>query len=60
MPDRTAQIATLRKRIDGADYRVDAASVAESILRRPVARLLILPDLTARARSRAGAGPARR
>ena len=40
------RVKNLRERIDRAEYHVDADKVAEAILGRPVARLLILPVAT--------------
>ena len=40
---RTARITTLRERIDRAQYHVDVDRVAEAILGRPTARMLIVP-----------------
>ena len=43
---RAMRVKNLRERIDRAEYHVDADKVAEAILGRPVARLLILPVAT--------------
>lgn len=44
MPDqRTRRITTLRERIVRSEYRVDVDKVAEAILGRPTARMLIVP-----------------
>ena len=40
---RPLRITNLRERIDRAQYRVDVDRVAESILGRPAARLLVIP-----------------
>jgi hypothetical protein len=45
MPDqRSLRITTLRERIERSEYRVDVDKVAEAILGRPTARMLILPS----------------
>jgi len=41
---RTLRISTLRERIDRAQYHVDVDKVAEAILGRPTARMLIVPE----------------
>ena len=44
MPDqRTRRITTLRERIVRCEYRVDVDKVAEAILGRTTARMLIVP-----------------
>lgn len=40
---RALRITTLRERIDRAQYHVDVDAVAEAILGRPIARMLIIP-----------------
>ena len=43
---RTVRIMNLRERIDRAQYHVDVDKVAEAILGRPMAHLLIIPGKT--------------
>jgi hypothetical protein len=44
MPEQRAlRITSLRERIERAEYHVDADKVAEAILSRPTAHLLIIP-----------------
>lgn len=43
---RTLRIKSLRERIDSAQYHVDVDKVAEAILGRPMAHLLIIPGET--------------
>ncbi len=43
---RAMRINSLKERIDRAQYRVDADKVAEAILGRPMARVLIVPVAT--------------
>jgi Anti-sigma-28 factor, FlgM len=40
---RAMRITSLRTRIDRAEYHVDVDKVAEAILGRPTARMLIIP-----------------
>ena len=40
---RTLRITSLRQRVEREEYRVDVDEVAEAILGRPTARMLILP-----------------
>ena len=40
---RTLRITSLRQRVEREEYRVDVDQVAEAILGRPTARMLILP-----------------
>ena len=44
---RTLRITSLRQRVEREEYRVDVDKVAEAILGRPTARMLILPTGTA-------------
>jgi anti-sigma-28 factor FlgM len=43
---RALRIMSLRERIDRDQYHVDVDKVAEAILGRPIARMLILPGET--------------
>jgi hypothetical protein len=43
---RALRITSLRERIDRAQYHVDVDKVAEAVLGRPTARLLIIPGGT--------------
>jgi len=45
---RALRITSLRERIDRDDYRVDVDKVAEAMLGRPIARMLIMPGDTVR------------
>ena len=57
---RAMHILNLKERIERSAYTIDAAAVAEAMLRRPAARERILPGLS-RSRARSprgnGAGP---
>jgi hypothetical protein len=47
MPEQRAlRIKSLREQIDSAQYHVDVDKVAEAILGRPMAHLLIIPGKT--------------
>ena len=41
---RALKIETLKASITRADYQIDAAAVAEAMIRRPSARLWVIPD----------------
>lgn len=43
---RALRIKSLRQRIDSAQYHVDVDKVAEAILGRPMAHVLIIPGAT--------------
>jgi hypothetical protein len=43
---RTLRIMNLKERIDRDHYHVDVGRVAEAILGRPIARMLIIPGET--------------
>jgi len=45
---RAVRIMSLRERIDRDQYRVDVDKVAEAMLGRPIARVLIVPGETVR------------
>jgi anti-sigma-28 factor FlgM len=57
---RAMHISKLKERIERSTYTVDAAAVAEALLRRPSARASILSGVSrsgARTRPGNGAGP---
>ncbi len=41
---RALKVETLKARITSADYQIDATAVAEAMIRRPSARLWVIPD----------------
>ena len=54
---RAVRIMSLRERIDRGQYRVDVDKVAEAMLGRPSARVLIVPGETLRIEEHAEPAP---